>query len=169
MEDYIKKALNGDHQAFAQLYDNFAADALRLAAAVTHSPDLAADAVQEAFIRVYKKGYQCKSPDKFKPWFFRIVINESKRIAKKYSIETELDPDCPAAAADNYDLPLAISHALGKLTWEHRSVLVLKFVMGYTENEISVILKKPLGTVKSRIHYAKKALAQKFDGKEEFL
>ena len=59
METYISKALAGDHEAFARLYDAYAPEALRLSTAVTGRADLAADAVQEAFLRVYRKGYQC--------------------------------------------------------------------------------------------------------------
>ena len=79
METYISKALAGDHEAFARLYDAYAPEALRLSTAVTGRADLAADAVQEAFLRVYRKGYQCRG--EFKPWFFRIVLNESYRMA----------------------------------------------------------------------------------------
>ena len=67
METYISKALAGDHEAFARLYDAYAPEALRLSTAVTGRADLAADAVQEAFLRVYRKGYQCRG--EFKPWF----------------------------------------------------------------------------------------------------
>ena len=75
MEAYIVRALSGDHGAFVQLYDNFAAPALRLSIAITRRTDLAEDAVQEAFIRVFNKGYQCNKNGHFEPWFFLIVIN----------------------------------------------------------------------------------------------
>lgn len=128
VEDYITKALAGDHQAFCLLYDHFSADALRLAAAITRSNDMAADAVQESFLRVYKKGYQCKSPDSFRPWFFKIVVNESKRLLKKHPLETELNEDYQSPGNSiTPEFHLILSDALSKLSWEHRSALVLKF------------------------------------------
>lgn len=170
MDEYIFCALSGDHSAFEQLYNNFAPAALRLGVAITRNPALAEDAVQEAFVRVFKKGYQCKKERKFEPWFFRIVINESKRVLKKNPGEQELDTErFGSSFTDQTDLSLAITAALDKLSSEHRTILVLMYLMGYGEKDISEILKKPVGTVKSRIHYAKKALAKEIEIKGEEL
>ncbi|QNL44012.1 RNA polymerase sigma factor [Oscillibacter hominis] len=167
MEDYISDALKGDHRAFSYLYDQFAPAALRLSAAITRRQDLAEDAVQEAFLRAYRKGHQCTDPDRFRPWFFRIVINESRRILRKNLGVTALDADFPTPSfAEGSDRSLAIAEALDRLSPEHRSVLVLRFLLDLSEREISEILKKPVGTVKSRIHYAKEALAQQLKEEE---
>ena len=56
METEIIRALNGDREAFSWLYDRFAPSALRVATAITRSADLAQDAVQAAFLRVFRKG-----------------------------------------------------------------------------------------------------------------
>lgn len=168
MEEYIVSALSGDKIAFSKLYDNFSPAALRLSTVITRNPDLAEDAVQEAFIRVYKKGYQCKTSEKFEPWFFRIVINESKRILRKYPGEVELELSYMVSSfTEQADLSIAVDLALRELSLEHRTVLVLKFLLDYSEKEIGKIINKPVGTVKSRIYYAKKALADKMSGKEE--
>lgn len=166
MEDAIARALHGDHSAFTALYDRFAPAALRLAAGITRSPDLAQDAVQEAFLRVFQKGWQCR--ERFEPWFFRIVINESRRALRRRPRSEPLDPALALPSfTEGSDLSLTLKAALDRLSPEHRAVLVLKFLLDYSEQEIGEILRIPVGTVKSRVHYAKKALARELEEKEE--
>lgn len=166
MDEEIVRALHGDREAFDRLYDRFAAPALRLAVAVTRCPDLAQDAVQEAFLRVFRKGHQCR--ERFEPWFFRIVINESRRALRRQPQTVALDEETRAGwEAETSDLSAAVTAALDRLSVEHRTVLVLKFLLGYSEEEVGMILRVPVGTVKSRIHYAKKTLARLLEEKEE--
>lgn len=165
MEPYIFRTLHGDHEAFAQLYDEYAPAALRFSAAITGRADLAADAVQEAFLRAYRKGHQCHGD--FKAWFFRIVLNESRRIAGQNPYPAETPKTAGSAGfSDQSDLSMTVSAALDRLSPDHRAVLVLKFLLGYTENDIAKILGIPPGTVKSRVHYAKQLLAQELKEKE---
>lgn len=168
MESYIADALAGNHAAFAQLYDTYAPEALRFSTAVTGRADLAADAVQEAFLRVFRKGSQCRG--KFKPWFFRIVLNESYRLVKQnpYPVEPTGE-ETSGSFAEQSDLSLTIQAALEDLSPEHRAVLVLKFLFDYSEREIAKILELPVGTVKSRVHYAKRALARELNREEASL
>lgn len=165
METYISKALAGDHEAFARLYDAYAPEALRLSTAVTGRADLAADAVQEAFLRVYRKGYQCRG--EFKPWFFRIVLNESYRMAGQNPYPSEsTDEDSAPNFSEQSDLAMTVHAALDHLSPEHRAVLVLKYLFDYTERDIAKILDIRTGTVKSRIFYARKALAKELNREE---
>ena len=158
MEAYIEKALRGDHEAFERLYDAYAPSALRLAASVTLRADLAADAVQEAFLRVYRKGGGFRSGADFEPWFYRIVLNESRRAARCNPFPAEEGER--AAFAEDTHLSMAVEEAFSRISPQHRAVLTLKFLLGYTEAETAKILRVPEGTVKSRIHYAKKELAR---------
>lgn len=165
METYISKALAGDHEAFACLYNTYAPEALRLSTAVTGRADLAADAVQEAFLRAYRKGYQCRGD--FKPWFFRIVLNESYRMAGQnpYPAEAAVEDAC-ISFSDQSDLTMTVHAALDRLSPEHRAVLVLKYLFDYTERDMAKILNIRTGTVKSRIFYARKALAKELNREE---
>lgn len=165
MDAYIEKALAGDHEAFAALYDRYAPEALRFSAAVTGRGDLAADAVQEAFLRVYKKGSQCRG--EFKPWFFRIVLNESYRLAKRnpYPAERTVE-ELQTDFTGQSDLNITIHGALDSLKAEHRAVLVLRYLLDYSEKDMAQILNVPVGTVKSRVFYARHALAQKLRKEE---
>lgn len=166
-DDYISDALRGDHEAFLQLYDNFSARALRLSFSITRALPMAEDAVQEAFLRVYKKGRQCRRSEEFTAWFFRIVINESKRILARYPGEVELDDSyADPSFTGQSELSAAVSAAMDSLSQEHRVVLTLKFLLDHSEADIAKMIKKPIGTVKSRLHYAKKALAREMEPNE---
>lgn len=168
MEKIIARALDGDREAFARVYDAYAPAALRIGKAVTGDGELAEDAVQEAFLKVYKKGRQCRDPKRFRAWFFRIVINESRRVlrAGRREVPGEVREES-ATFAEQSDLSVTVQAALDRLSPEHRTVLTLKFLLDYTEAEISAVLQVPLGTVKSRVHYAKRALERELGGKED--
>lgn len=112
MEQIIARALAGDREAFAQVYDAYAPAALRIGKAVTGDGELAADAVQEAFLRVYKKGWQCRDPKQFRAWFFRIVINESRRVlrAGRREVQGEVWEES-ATFAEQSDLSVTVQAA----------------------------------------------------------
>lgn len=161
MKDYIASALQGDRDAFSLLYISYAQSALRVSMAITKNPSLAADAVQEAFIRAYRKGHQRLDDKDFEPWFYRIVINESKRILKKRYDYAELTHEIPVPdKTRDSDLSISIAAAIDKLPVKFREVLSLKYLLDYTDTDIAKTLKKPVATIRSRIYYGKKALKE---------
>lgn len=170
MEKYILDALGGDHDAFMRLYEQFGERALRLSMSITKNRQLAEDAVQDAFLRVYRKGHQFKATEVFEPWFFRIVINESKRIIKKNPQESELLADFGTVSSftGEINLKAMVSQLMSCLSEDQRTILTLKFVFEYTEREIAEVLQVPQGTVKSRLYYAKKEMAKMLKGGEKY-
>jgi RNA polymerase sigma factor (sigma-70 family) len=82
-KEIIQRIQQGDEKAFAELYHLYAEYALRVAMAVTKSRANAADAVQETFIRVYDHIDRFNLTKDFKPWFYRILLNECNRLMKK--------------------------------------------------------------------------------------
>lgn len=166
MEAYIQKALAGDWDAFSRLYDEYAPSALRLAAAATGRTDLAADAVQEAFLRVWRKGRQLRG-EAFGPWFYRIVLHESRRAARRNPLPVEVRETAGGSFTEGSDLGFAVERAMACLSPEHRTVLAVRFLLGHTEQETASILGLPLGTVKSRIHSARGALERALQREEE--
>ena len=83
--DIILKVKEGDRKAFEELYNRYYSYALRTATAITKSTQEAADAVQETFIRVYRNIYSFNTNRPFKPWFYRILVNECNRVMKDKS------------------------------------------------------------------------------------
>ncbi|MED4970575.1 RNA polymerase sigma factor [Parageobacillus toebii] len=82
-KEIVQRIQQGDEKAFAELYHLYAEYALRVATVVTKSRANAADAVQETFIRVYDHIDRFDPAKAYKPWFYRILLNECNRLMKK--------------------------------------------------------------------------------------
>lgn len=173
MEDYekilLKKIKKGDQQAFKELYNSYANYALRTAFAITRNKNHVADIVQETFIKVYRNidKFNIKKP--FKPWFYRILLNESRRYMKRqYKEATVVESEHLIDylnEKNETDKPLmetndTLTEALDYLSEMHRTVLVLKYMNEFTEKEISSLLDLNINTVKSRLYKARKKLKE---------
>lgn len=162
----IDRFMAGNKSAFQALYDELIDKALRTAIAIIKNRELAKDAVQETFIRVYK-GRGSYDPDKpFEPWFYRILINECNRLLKKESKALvlnqsydEMDSRIAEEPKEEFsDLYMAIQ----SLSDDFRVPIVLKYLQGFTEKEIAEVLKLNQNTVKSRLFKGREKLKKKF-------
>ena len=127
---------------------------------------------QEAFFRVYKYALKFDTKRRFSTWLYKIANNlciDQLRKKKDETLDvTELklaSKDNTEKAIENLELQDKVKKAIQNLSESHRSVLILKHYQGMSYQEIGEILGCPLGTVKSRMHYAltelKKILAEK--------
>jgi RNA polymerase sigma-70 factor (ECF subfamily) len=158
--DRIERAQRGDHDAFADLVD---ARLPRLDAAarlVVRDPELARDAVQEALIRAWRDLPGLRDPERFDAWIHRLTVNaclDLLRRRRRRILEVELTPigeprvsDHTGAVADRE----VIHEALGRLDPGHRAVVALHYLLGMPLPEVATSLGIPVGTAKSRLHYA---------------
>ena len=120
------------------------------------------DAVQEAVLRAWQRLPGLLNPQYFETWLTRIVINECKSQLRRRSRrgETELSPQLAAPVSPEPELHAALT----ALKWKYRVVLTLKYVDGYTIEEIARILTLPRGTVASRLDQAKRLLRAQMKG-----
>lgn len=170
----IKKIKAGSKDAFATLYDELADEALRAAMAITKDKMNAADAVQETFIRVYKNVDDFDDSKPFKPWFYKILLNECNRILSKNS-KTILMGDFTEsvirlADKDEYlfEEYESLYEAIQNLEDINRIPIILKYLKGLTENQIAQTLDVNINTVKSRLFKGRQKLKQflqKLEGK----
>ncbi len=159
----IKKVKKGNQQAFKKLYDSYADYALRSAYAITRNDNHAADIVQETFIKVYRNIEKFDEKRSFKPWFYQILLNESRRYMKRQNkqaiaVESEALIDYfheQDTAYENYD---QLDRALDQLSEMHRTVLTLKYINEFTEQEIAGLLELNVNTVKSRLYKGRQRL-----------
>jgi len=160
----LQRIREKDKHAFEELYNKYGAYALRVAAAVTGSAAIAADAVQEAFIRVY---YNLDSFDldrPFEPWFYRILINECKRLLKKGSkvtyISDYMETAWNVSEEDDYNFVEyeELYRAISNLNDKIRIPIILKYLKGFKETEIAQILGLNLNTLKSRLYKGRQKL-----------
>ena len=120
------------------------------------------DAVQEAVLRAWQRLPGLQNPQFFETWLTRIVINECKSQLRRRSRrgETELSPQLAAPVSPEPELHAALT----ALKWKYRVVLTLKYIDGYTIEEIARILTLPRGTVASRLDHAKRLLRAQMKG-----
>ncbi len=147
------------------------ATAYRTACLVLRDPYEAQDAVQEAFLRVWRFRGSIPADDGRKAWLYRVVVNacmsrvrsESSRTGRNTGPERlEALPDrapAPEQAAEQSSLAGDVVAALADLPEHLRVPLVLRFYAGLSEKEIAVAIERRPGTVKSRLHDARQRLA----------
>ena len=123
------------------------------------------DAVQEALLRAWQKLRNLRDERYFETWLTRIVINECKNqlARKKRRGEAPLDPKLAAPASPEPELHAALM----QVEWKYRILLTLKYIDGYSVEEISRILTLPKGTVSSRLNRAKALLKGYLRGDDE--
>jgi len=138
-------------------------DGYRLAGFLLGDADDAQDAVQEALIKAWRNWSSLRDPDRFGPWFERILANVCRdRMRRHRNLRMmELDAADDVESADPFRRMLVedeVAAAVVRLSDDHRIVIALRFWQDLTLEQVADRLDVPLGTVKSRLHYALKAL-----------
>jgi len=162
--ELVARAKRGDHDAFADLVDPALARLDAAARLILRDPELARDAVQEALIRAWRDLAGLRDPDRFDAWLRRLTVNACLDLARRRRrrpIEVELNPldspvhpDLSGALADR-DL---VDVALRRLDPDHRAVVAMYYLLGMPLPEVAASLRIPVGTAKSRLHYALAAM-----------
>jgi RNA polymerase sigma factor (sigma-70 family) len=169
----LQNIKDGDNQAFAELYNEYADYALRVAMAVTGNKMSAADAVQEAFIRVYRNMHTFDIDKPFEAWFYRILINECNRTMgktpKTILVEDFADSSMQGAVEDDYRFEEyeSLYKAIGNLEDINKIPIVLKYLKGFKETEIAEIMGLNVNTIKSRLLKGRQKLRnllERFEG-----
>ena len=169
----IGQAREGDHDAFTILLDVRLARLDAAARLILRDPELARDAVQEALIRAWRDLPGLRDPDRFDAWIHRLLVNaclDLVRRRRRRVIEVELSPiDMPTAtdAAGSIADRQVLHEALARLDPGHRAVVALHYLLGMPLPDVAASLGIPLGTAKSRLHYALAAMRATVTGETE--
>lgn len=151
----------GRSEAFVGLIEGRLVAAYRLARAILLDDQEAEDAVQDACLVAWQQRGSLRDPTRFGAWFDRIVLNGCRdrlRTRQRQRVRTiALEGAVGVASVQSGDDP-ELFEALAGLDLDHRLVVVLRFQQDLTLNEIAHRLDLPLGTVKSRLHYALRTL-----------
>ena len=184
----IREAQRGDLEAFNSLVLAYQNIVYNTALRILTDEDLAADAAQEAFLSAFRalNSYRGGS---FRAWLLRTVTNacydELRRKQRRPTTPLEpvtedgdevetprwlADPTAsPEEQLDQAELEHAIQHCLENLPTEFRAVVVLADIQGLDYKEVAVAVKKPLGTIKSRLARARLRLRECLQGFRELL
>jgi RNA polymerase sigma factor (sigma-70 family) len=176
-QDVLAACAAGDEQALASLYDRFGKVAYGLALRIVRDAALAEDAVQEAFLDVWRQADRFDSSrGKASSWILMLVhrraVDLVRRQARSNALPEQLEvmkPEVGVAESADDDAALLearreVQAALATLSKPEREVLDLAYWGGLTQSEIATLLRIPPGTVKSRTFSAlarlRKALSQ---------
>lgn len=176
----VERCQQGDQEAFDELFALHWRDAVAIARHVVRDPVLAEDIAQEAFIKVYRRigGFGFRS--QFRSWLYRVVVNQAISTLRRRTLKERPDaaPDQLAGARSVRPIPLeelvadADERALVRRTVDsmpppQRRLIVWKYFCGLTDEQIASRLDCPVGTVKSRLHRARRQLEDALDGRVE--
>lgn len=162
----VVRAQIGDETAFEELLKLNGARILHFTQRMMqNSPASVPDLQQEIWLAIYRGLPSLLDPAKFRIWAFRIARDQIYRVYRRRSVplqpldetneeELPLVEDTPASAVDREELRLG----LDALSPEHREALLLRFFEDMSYDEVARITGISVGTVRSRIHYAKQAL-----------
>ncbi|WZL73048.1 RNA polymerase sigma factor [Clostridiaceae bacterium 35-E11] len=160
-KEILQNIIKGNKEAFKTLYDHYFDRGFRAAMAITKNKEMAKDAIQETFIRVYQNisAYDTNRP--FEPWFYRILINECNRLLKKESKlkfvdHTFLEND--RLAKDEKEDFSDLLESILSLKSIYRIPVILKYLQGFPEKEIASIMDLNVNTVKSRLFKGREKL-----------
>jgi RNA polymerase sigma-70 factor, ECF subfamily len=156
------------HDEFEQTAMPHSRSLLRVARQLAGEATAAEDLVQDTLLRAWHSFHQFQAGTNVKAWLFRILFNAFHAQGRKLRSRAVLVPlnhpgaeSLPAGASFPLSDAAAVAQALGELSLEHRTVLVLGVVEGFTCRELAEILSIPMGTVMSRLSRARQALRER--------
>jgi RNA polymerase sigma-70 factor (sigma-E family) len=153
--------------AFTELTERHLDASYRLAALLLGNWADAEDATHDAAVLAWQRWPSLRDPDRFEAWFQRILVNVCRDRMRRRHLRTILpEPGGDLPGPDPFDGSAeraALRQALARLTPEHRTVVVLRFFVDLSVDEIANRTGERAGTVKSRLHYALSSLRAAYD------
>jgi RNA polymerase sigma-70 factor, ECF subfamily len=161
---WVRGAQAGSLSDFEALFREHWPRAYRAAYLVVHDGAAAEDIAQESFLAAIRSLDRFDRRRPFAPWLHRIVVNRAIDWARARAFRAEVGDTALAAVAEEdrpertFSPPLVA--ALGRLSPDHRAVIVLRHLLEYTPGEIAELLDLPRGTVNSRLRRGLDELAE---------
>jgi RNA polymerase sigma-70 factor (ECF subfamily) len=161
----------GNTLAFKTLVDRHKKKAYYTALKLVGDPDDAYDLSQEAFIRVYNARRRYDKTHAFYAWFYTIIRNLARNYLRKRNVRVEYAVQTKQSSKGNLEVSespeflveadedkKAIWAAIDKLPYDHREIIILRHFEDMSYEEIAGILGIAVGSVMSRLYYARKKL-----------
>jgi len=177
MEDQyaISRLKQGDSNGLETLVSRYQAQAVHAAYIIVYDRPLAEDVVQTAFVKVAERIHQFDDERPFAPWFFRIVVNDALKLARKQkrnvSLEEHLDEPTaqlakwltdpglqPEQLVEQKETRQIILKAISSLPPGQRAVIVMRYFLDMSMLDMSVKTGRPLSTIKWWLRDARKRL-----------
>ncbi len=178
--ELIRRLQQGDIEALGKLFETHKALVYRTALGILRDARAAEDILQEVFVRLYTYAASIDPERSFKPWLYRVTVNLSYDWSSKKSPRPLNDMlewlsgvaggfPAPDRSTDEKETARMVREVIAELPTTHRAVIVLFYMENLSVEEISRVLDLPPGTVKSRLHYARKRLRELLIGRQRLV
>ncbi len=171
----ISRLKQGDFQALDALVTRYQVPAVHAAYLIIRDRALAEDVTQNAFLKAAERIQQFDEQRPFGPWFFRIVVNDAVKLAKKQKQNISLDErvdervertatwlkdasQSPEQILEQKEVQAVILDAIEMLAPEQRAVIVMRYFLEMSEADMSVKMDRPLSTIKWWLREARRRL-----------
>ena len=171
--ELIKKYKKGDKTSLEKIYHKYKKHLLKIIWYYVHDIHDVEDIMQTLFLKLITgiKKYKPYKGVKFKTWLFRVAVNSAKDFLKKKKPELNIEQiesiiDTRQGATEKIadkELIKEIRKSVMLLPLKYREVISLRYFENLANKEIAIILKKPVGTIKSRTNYALNLLKKRFN------
>lgn len=171
--DVIARWRKGDRSAFEVLVRRHMTDAYLTALGFTGNPEDARDLSQDAFVKAFEARKRFDPQRPFYPWFYRILKNHCLNFVQRVRKQTETlyhgehegerfasAGPTPLESLEKQERINLVRRAIDRLSFEHREVIVLKNFRGLSYRDMAELLDTPIGTIMSRLYYARKVLKE---------
>lgn len=170
--ELVTRLTGGDLDALGHLFDRYYAQIFRTAVAITHDDAVAEDITQDCFLRLHRYAHRIDTSLPLAPWLYRVTVNLSytwitRHKKRRVSLETVVDylmsppRTTPDHVVEVAGVQAEVRQAISALNFNQRVVVVLHYLNGLSLDDIADILQCPVGTVKSRLYYARENLRHK--------
>jgi RNA polymerase sigma-70 factor (ECF subfamily) len=157
--DLVARARSGDEDAFAGIVDANHAELIRIAYGICGDADLARDATQAAWVKVWQGLHTLREPAKLRPWLIAVVSNEARQAARSRRrrwvrevapLDEERDGDAAATGPTSGERSDLIA-ALQRLDPDDRALIVMRYLAGLSSDEIAQATGRNPSTVRARL------------------
>jgi RNA polymerase sigma-70 factor (ECF subfamily) len=170
--ELIERLCDSQVDALGLLFDRYYVQIYRTAMTITHDDAAADDIAQDCFLRLYQHAGRIDTALPLMPWLYRVAVNLSytwitRRQKRRISLEALVDQlisplsSGPEQQAEQSETIRRVQQAIAELPFSQQAVVALHYLSDLPLETIAGILQVPLGTVKSRLHYARETLRRR--------
>lgn len=171
----MQRASRGDEDAFASIAAASVDRCYALAYRILRDPERAQDATQQALLGAWRDLPTLHDAERFDAWLYRLVVHACyahARSDRRWEARVQRIPSADFSAPDGADavaLRDELERGFRRLSPEQRAVVVLHHYVGYPLTDIAATLGIPVGTARSRLHYAIRLLRSALDADAQFV
>ncbi|NWG15275.1 MAG: RNA polymerase sigma factor [Chloroflexi bacterium] len=170
--ELVTLVCQGDLSALGGLFDRYYTQIYRTALAIAQDSDVAEDIVQDCFLKLHRYAGSIDTSLPLAPWLYRVTVNLSytwisrqkkRRVSLESMVDYLMSPMwlSPDQVAERQEVQNQVRRAIQELNFNQQIVVILHYMSGLSLEEIAEILECPVGTVKSRLYYARENLRHK--------